>query len=463
MTNLLGLYHSFPSPLRSVAASLRGYYLRWWRYGTDTPKLIELAGERESWSAEHWNVWQQNRLSFILDYAVKHVPYYREFWAKRKRDGDRCSHAYLENWPVLKKEELRQSPELFLSDQSKVRNMFRDNTSGSTGTPIYTYLSRKTLHEWYALFEARIRVWHGVSRKERWAIMGGQLVVPFVQRKPPFWVYNTGLNQLYLSTHHLSSSTAGFYIQKLIEFQPSHMIVYPSSAAVLADTILDLKLSPPQLKVIFSNAELLTDMQRGTIEKAFGCKVVNTYGMGEYLVGASECVKGSMHFWPEMGFLEVFDDEADIPIGNDNSGRFVVTSLLNADMPLIRYDTGDRGKLRHFDQCDCGISLPCIDSLDGRSNDLLVTKDGRKVFWINPVFYGLPLREAQIIQESLERIVVRYVPSKEFAKIHRNIIVERLQQRLGNIAIILEAVEEIPRSPNGKFRAVVSNINTKVQ
>ena len=38
---LLKLYHGLPAPLRSVAASLRGFYLRSWRYGTETDRLIE--------------------------------------------------------------------------------------------------------------------------------------------------------------------------------------------------------------------------------------------------------------------------------------------------------------------------------------------------------------------------------------------------------------------------------------
>jgi phenylacetate-CoA ligase len=291
--------------------------------------------------------------------------------------------------------------------------------------------------------------------------MGGQLVVPFTQKKPPFWVYNAGLNQLYLSTHHLSPSTAEFYIEKLHEFKPSHMIVYPSSAAMLAYAMLDLNLSPPPIKVIFSNAEPLSETQREKIGEAFGCRVVDTYGMGEYLVGASECVNGRMHLWPEVGYLEVLDDYADIPVSGDKSGRFVVTSLLNADMPLIRYDTGDRGRLACLDACDCGRKLPCIESIEGRSNDMLATRDGRQVFWINPVFYGLPIREAQVIQDSFEKVLIRYVPAPDFAEQHEEAMVERMQARLGNVSVVLDPVMKVPRQPNGKFRAVISLIKSQ--
>ena len=36
-------------------------------------------------------------------------------------------------------------------------------------------------------------------------VLGGQLVAPVTQTKPPFWVWNAGLNQLYLSSYHLSA------------------------------------------------------------------------------------------------------------------------------------------------------------------------------------------------------------------------------------------------------------------
>ena len=43
----LRLYHRLPSPARALAATLRGWYLRWSRYGRETPRLIAEAQERE--------------------------------------------------------------------------------------------------------------------------------------------------------------------------------------------------------------------------------------------------------------------------------------------------------------------------------------------------------------------------------------------------------------------------------
>ena len=168
------LYYLLPARLRSVAASLRGYYLRRWRYGPDTEGLVEEALQREHWTAEQWRCWQADRLAHILHRAATHVPYYRSHWEARRRRGDRASWEQLENWPVLEKEPLRQNPRSFLADDCNPQKMFLERTSGTTGTPLSVWQSREMLRAWYALYEARSHRWYGVSRRDRWAILGGQ-------------------------------------------------------------------------------------------------------------------------------------------------------------------------------------------------------------------------------------------------------------------------------------------------
>jgi len=68
--NVLKFYHRLPYPLRVLAASGRGYYLRWWRYGRETERLVEEALERETWSPKRWKAWQEERLAYVLHRAV---------------------------------------------------------------------------------------------------------------------------------------------------------------------------------------------------------------------------------------------------------------------------------------------------------------------------------------------------------------------------------------------------------
>ena len=61
LTYAIGFH--LPYPLRVAAASAKGYYLRWWRYGPETERLVEEALERESWTSTQWKSWQEERLA----------------------------------------------------------------------------------------------------------------------------------------------------------------------------------------------------------------------------------------------------------------------------------------------------------------------------------------------------------------------------------------------------------------
>ncbi|HEV8400731.1 MAG TPA: ATP-grasp domain-containing protein [Gemmatimonadales bacterium] len=455
---LLKLYHQLPSPARAAAATLRGLYLRAWRYGAGSDRLVDEALAREHWTAAQWQSWREERLAFVLHRAATRVPYYRAHWEERRRRGDTASWELLEHWPILEKDALRAQPEAFVADDCNISRMFAEQTSGTTGKPLRLWRRRDTVQGLYAIATARTRRWYGVTPDDRWARLGGQLVTPVAQQRPPFWVWNAALHQLYMSTYHLAPALVPHYLDALKEYGIASLSGYTSSLYALAQEILRVGRTDLRMKVVITNAEPVTPQQRETIARAFQCPVQETYGMAEAAVAASQCPAGRLHQWPEVGILEVCDGDHAAPLGA--FGEFIATGLLNADMPLIRYRTGDCGRLPAEDTpCSCGRTLPAIESVDGRTNDLLITRDGRKVFWLNPVFYGLPVRQGQIVQETLERIRVRYAPAAEFSPAVGQEIIKRLRERMGDVEVVLEQVVELPRGANGKLRAVLCNLS----
>lgn len=426
---------------RTLAASARGWELSRWRYGPDSEHLAAEALERDRWPNGRWEQWRQERLAFILRRAVNEVPYYKELW------NGRTGWEKLENWPILEKEPLRVNARAFVSRDRDIRRLFHDHTSGTSGTSLNIWLSRDTVRGWYALFEARLRRWYGVSWNDRWAILGGQLVIPRKQGKPPFWVWNAGLNQLYMSSYHLAPEAIPHYLDALRRYRIRYLLGYSSSLYALAAAALERGLEAPPMKVAITNAEPIFDYQRRAITQAFGCPVRETYGMAEIVTAASECEQGRLHLWPEAGITEV------------RAGELICTGLFNPDMPLIRYRVGDRGELDAAGDCPCGRTLPVLRSLEGRIDDVLYTMDGRGIGRLDPVFKeGLPIQEAQIIQEELDRVRVVYVPAAGFDSRAERSIAERLRARMGPVRIDFEPAGRIPRGVNGKFRAVICNL-----
>lgn len=459
----LRLYHRSPPIARNLMASIRGYQLRSWRYGPETEQLVAEALERDRWNPEQWKTYQENRLSYVLHRAATRVPYYREQWAERRRRGDHASWERLENWPILTKEPLRANGPAFLADDCDPKSMYVDSTGGTTGTPLKIYVSRNHLRHWYALFEARWRRWYGLSVRENWAILGGQSVVPLTQTRPPFWAWNRAMNQLYLSANHVRPQNAYDYWNALRENQITHLVTYTSSGTFLAEQILQHNMSDklPDLRAIVTNAEPVFDWQRDILGRAFHCDVHETYGMGEMVIGASADEQQRLRLWPEPGYVEVLADDEDRPEDRGSVGRFIATSLLNDNMPLIRYEVGDRSGFAPEDPLSDDIyQNPILLPVQGRNADMIVAMDGRRVFWINPVFYGLPVIEAQIVQETASEVRVNVVPAPTYTTRDGQSIVERLQQKLGqDMHIHVVTMDRIPRGPNGKFRAVISNLS----
>lgn len=450
-------YHLLPRWGRSAAVNLRGMYLRWWRYGPETERLAEQALERERWTAERWQAWQEERLAFVLHRAATRVPYYRELWRARHRKGDRRSRDVLAHWPVLHKDTLRAHPRAFVADDCRPWCMLADHTSGTTGTPLTLWRSRTTTRALFAIALARIRRWHGVSHHNAWAMFGGQLVTPVAQQQPPFWVWNAALRQLYVSTMHLAPRFVPHYLDALRRYGVVYLQGHASALHTLAQEALRLGRPDLDLRAVFTSAEPLSRDYRETIEAAFGCPARETYGCGESVVAGSECAAGSLHLWPEVGLVEVLNGTQ--PASPATSGDLVCTSLLDPDMPLIRYRLGDRGRLAEdLPACSCGRTLPRIAAIEGRSSDRLITPDGRRVYWLNPVFYGLPVREAQIVQDSLDWVRVIYVPAPGFTSSHAGTIVERLWARLGRMTVTLEQVARIPRGVEPKIRPVICRV-----
>jgi phenylacetate-CoA ligase len=430
----LTLYHHLPGPLRQAAAGVHGRRLRAWRYGPETDDLVAEARAREAWDRDRWEEWVAARTGAALARA-------RTVSGYTAPGGDD-----LGSWPRLGKAALRADPKAFLAADHG--DLYEEHTSGTTGTPVTVWWDRAAVRGWYALVEARARGWHGVSRQDRWGIVGGQLVVPGDRRRPPYWVWNAPLHQLYLSAWHLSPATAGDYAAALRRAQPTHLLGYPSALATLARLCLAGGHELPALTVVLTNAEPLHDDQRAVVAEAFACPVRDTYGLAELVAGASECEAGTQHVWPEVGVVEAVDSE------------LVATGLLNEAMPLVRYGTGDRlARPVAWDPCPCGRGLPVLPPVEGRDDDVVVTPDGRRLGRLDPLFKAdLPLVEAQVEQVSVDRLVVRLVPARPLDDRDREQLVRRIRQHVGPMDVEVVEVERIPRDAAGKFRAVISRL-----
>ena len=258
------------------------------------------------------------------------------------------------------------------------------------------------------------------------------------------------------------------YIEALENFNPAYIDTYPSAISEIANYINEYNISHKiKLKAIITSSETLFDYQRKSIEKAFRCKVFDHLGSAEMVTLITQCENGTYHINPEFGLVEVLDaNDQPVPIGSP--GRLICTSLINIAMPLIRYELGDSITLSD-DTCQCGRNFPVVSSIIGRTDDMIIGCDGKKIGRLDPIFKKMKsgVKETQIIQTDTKNIIIKMVTDCNYDRKDTDDIITELKNRVGDcVQYHIEYVDHIPRTQAGKFRSVISmleKVNDKIQ
>jgi phenylacetate-CoA ligase len=113
---------------------------------------------------------------------------------------------------------------------------------------------------------------------------------------------------------------------------------------------------------------------RGEIEAAWGATAADTFGMSDvWSTMGGECEAGEgLHLTVgEHAVLELVEPESDAPVEMEDgaSGELVWTHLRREASPLLRYRSGDLGRVWTA-PCACGRTTPRI-RIDGRRDDML--------------------------------------------------------------------------------------------
>lgn len=452
---MLSLYYRLPYFLKCIIATIRGYILKSNRTLNRDRFLAELKN-RDSWSKQQVKEYQQTSIEEMLAYCIKYVPYYRDYHMEQSKNID-WNPLVLTNWPILEKDIIRKNPHRFLSERYKKGNLVNIATSGTSGKPMSFWFSKDALSYWYALYEYRTKIWNGVNDNDVWANMGGQLVCEIGRNKPPYWVYNYAMKQLYLSSYHIRPDTVHHYLEVIKRHKVQYILGYVSSIFSLANESLKQGLELPKLKVVITNAEPLLEGQREIISKAFQCHVIQTYSGCEFSFSGNENPNLDLFVWPEAGKMEVEVKKGEV--SEYGLGELIVTGLVNKAMPLIRYRVGDSVELVESDRDY--LPFDRITQVIGRTDDLVITASGERVGRLDPVFkFDLLIKEAQIVQEDYTLFTVNVVPDDGFSIADEKVIIERLTDRVGkDCKVNVICVSEIPKGANGKFKAVVSKVN----
>jgi phenylacetate-CoA ligase len=457
------VYERLPTFGQNIACTLYGLKQRYIFYGPGFGQYYRSLLRTQQLSSSEIEDLQLSLLDEIIEHAYLNVPYYRRLFERIDLLPKEIeSLDDLRRIPLLEKETVRSHPEDFWADNIPLWQIREGRTSGTTGVPMRIRHTRGAVQKVWAAME-RLRNWGGVSRYDRRVSFTGKMFVPTSRPADGiYWRHDWAGKRLLFSVYHLNPTTCEDYVEKLREFNPSFIDGYPAAIYEIASFMLKHNISPPTMvEAIFPTAEMLTSDMRSAIEEAFDARVHNQYGATELACHAGECEYGTMHVSPEIGIVEIIDDQGQ-PVEEGEFGELVLTGLVNYAMPLIRYRIGDtavRGSENHL--CKCGRHLPSIERLTGRLDDLVITTDGREINILNYHMFKWAdhVVESQVIQEDYGSFRIRVVKDNGFRQEELDRAIEELHRRVGkDINVEIEFLTRIPRTDRGKFRPVVSKV-----
>ncbi len=180
----------------------------------------------------------------------------------------------------------------------------------------------------------------------------------------------------------MSSGNTERQLQFMSDLGTTVLCCTPSYAAYLAETAKETGiLDKIHLRAGIFGAEAWTEEMRRDIEKSFGIKAYDIYGLTE-LSGpgvAFECSEqNGMHINEDHFIAEIIDPVTEEVLPYGEKGELVFTSITKQAFPMIRYRTKDICVL-NAEPCSCGRTHIRMAKPMGRADDMLIIR-GVNVF-----------------------------------------------------------------------------------
>lgn len=402
---------------------------------------------------------QLHLLRALVQQSRQDVPFYRN-----------RSYPAINSWedwqqlPILTRRDVQQYREELRSDidlREREGRSYPKRSSGSTGRPIEVLITDRTNLFWKAI-TLRDHLWQQRDFSQALAVIkqsGDDQTGPPGKRFRG-WGESTGLLFKTGPSFMVSSRTdIREQYDWLRDLKPGYLLTYPSVLRELA--LLNLSSSEPiHFLDITTQGETLSPETRALAQQSFNCKICDLYSCQEVGYLAIQCPQTDhYHIQSETCLVEILDDQ-NRACRPGETGRVVVTHLHNHVMPLIRYEIGDYAVMG--ESCDCGIRLPVLQRILGRTRNLITYPDGSKQW---PIYNMMKLVELQpnaqfqLIQKNLETLLLRIGTNNPVSEEARQAMALTINERLKSpFHVEFEIMAQIPRSKSGKFEDFISEV-----
>ncbi|MDR0616644.1 MAG: phenylacetate--CoA ligase [Synergistaceae bacterium] len=284
--------------------------------------------------------------------------------------GDIRTEEDFKKLPFTEKEDLRGAYPLGLCAVSEDDIVRVHSSSGTTGTPVIIPYTQKDIHDWASMF-MRCYETAGVTKKDRVHITPGY----------GLWTagigFQAGAEMLGAMTIPMGPGNTDKQITMMMDMKSTTLCATSSYALLLAEKITQKGVRGKiHLKKALIGSERWGEKMRRRIASELGVRLYDIYGLTEIYgpgIGISCDFECGMHMWTDYFYYEIIDPKTGKNVKEGDAGELVITTLEKEGAPLIRYRTHD---MTHeiIGDCPCGRPYPRIDTLIGRSDDMVKVK-----------------------------------------------------------------------------------------
>jgi len=280
-----------------------------------------------------------------------------------------------EKLPFTNKSDLRDAYPLGLQavpDRDIVRI---HSSSGTTGTPVIIPYTKQDVADWAELFK-RCYETAGVTNLDR------------VQITPGYGLWTAGIGfqagaeLVGAMVIPMGPGNTDKQIQMMKDLKSTVLCATSSYALLLAEEITKRNVRDKiHLTKGIIGSERWGEKMRHRIANELGVQLYDIYGLTEiYGPGiAMSCDEQcGMHYWDDHLYFEIIDQNTGEQVPYGEIGELVITTLRKQGAPLIRYRTHDLTRFMPG-ECACGLKYPRIDTLIGRTDDMIKVK-GTNIF-----------------------------------------------------------------------------------
>ena len=306
---------------------------------------------------------------------IKRVKAAGGFYADRLKDVDVDSIKTQEDFeklPFSEKDDLRDAYPLGLAAVPLEDVVRIHSSSGTTGLPCIIPYTKKDVEDWAELFKRCYEI-AGITKEDVIHITPGY----------GLWTagigFQLGAEKLGAMAVPMGPGNTDKQIKFMEDMKSTVLCATSSYALLLAEEIEKRGVKDKIcLKKGVIGSERWGPKMRARIANELGVELYDIYGLTEvYGPGiAINCeYETGMHYFDDFLYFEVIDPKTGKVLPDGELGELVITTLQKEGAPLIRYRTHDLTRIIPDDvPCPCGRTLPRIDVILGRTDDMVKVK-----------------------------------------------------------------------------------------